>query len=83
MVCEGDEFDENKASRTRVKAPPFHFREMKVATTYTVAVRLISEQGFLSSLSEVNMIQIPLGLYTRYYLLSIYQHSSSDLSLKT
>lgn len=61
MVCEGDEFDENKASSIRVKAPPFYFHEMKVATTYTVAVRLVSEQGFLSSISEVNMIQIPLG----------------------
>lgn len=81
LLCEGEEFNESHAIVYKAKSPPYFIGDIKPATPYSVAVRLVSEKGFKSALSEINNIRlVQSGNSILFFLITFsysYTHSYS------
>lgn len=64
MVSEGNSLNETTAHIYSAAEPPFIFDDLKEGVVYSFAVRLRTNDGYSSILSEVNTVEVPTGIVT-------------------
>jgi hypothetical protein len=57
LVTEGSWQGEENAKKFDVKGPPFILRDIQEGSFYTVAVKLVTDEGYHSMLSELNSVK--------------------------
>ncbi|KAF6211596.1 hypothetical protein GE061_012109 [Apolygus lucorum] len=65
LVSEGKPLNESEARIVPAQAPPYLFSDVKAGTVYYFAVRLVTDQGYKSSISEIATGEVPLGAWAR------------------
>lgn len=72
LVVEGSNMmKESSAKIYKVDQPPYIYKDAKPDLIYTFAVRLVTEEGFQSPLSEVFSTRYSAGNYENYFFLII------------
>ncbi|XP_012150619.1 sortilin-related receptor isoform X2 [Megachile rotundata] len=57
LVVEGPKMNESLAKIYTIEQPPYEYKDVKPDVIYTFAVRLVTEEGYLSPLSEIYSIR--------------------------